>query len=305
MPYWPRSSNGSTPGACHGDRDGRRRARLPLSVEREFCRVAKEAVANAERHGRASKISVLWRCREDGALLEVSDDGIGMSGPVPVRASGYGLIGMRERADSVQAKLEVHSQVGAGTVVRMQEGGFVTLRIVIADDHTMVREALRLAFERAGFAVVGEASDGQEAVEQAEAHRPDVVLVDMSLPVLSGVAAAKQIANIVPRPAVVVLSMLSDEMAVSSALAAGATGYLVKDCTTAEIVEGVLRAVQGEQVLSASASVPTSMTDGAVRQVGYGPLSSNRLISKREEEVLRLMATGVSISRRPVSSTSV
>jgi signal transduction histidine kinase len=95
--------------------------RLPLSVEREFSRVAKEAVANAERHARASKISVLWRCREDGALLEISDDGIGMTGPVPGRASSYGLIGMRERADSVQAKLEVRSRVGAGTVVRMQK----------------------------------------------------------------------------------------------------------------------------------------------------------------------------------------
>jgi DNA-binding NarL/FixJ family response regulator len=170
------------------------------------------------------------------------------------------------------------------------------LRIVIADDHTMVREALRLAFERAGFAVVGEASDGEQAVEQAERHRPDVVLVDMSLPALSGVAAAKRIGNIVPRPAVVMLSMLSDEMAVSSALAACANGYLVKDCTTAEIVDGVLRAVHGEQVLSASASVPTSMTNGGVRQSGRGVSSSHPLISKREEEVLRLMATGVSIT---------
>jgi DNA-binding NarL/FixJ family response regulator len=172
----------------------------------------------------------------------------------------------------------------------------VTLRIVIADDHTMVREALRLAFERADFAVVGEASDGEEAVEQAERHRPDAVLLDMSLPVLSGVAAAKRIRSIVPRPAVVMLSMLSDEMAVSSALAAGADGYLVKDCTTAEIVDGVLRAVQGEQVLSASASVPTSITDGGVRKVVRGAISAHPLVSKREEEVLRLMATGVSIS---------
>jgi signal transduction histidine kinase len=95
--------------------------RLPLSVEREFSRVAKEAVANAERHARASKISVLWQCREDGALLEVSDDGLGMNGATPRGASGYGLIGMRERADSVQAKLEVRSRIGVGTVVKMQK----------------------------------------------------------------------------------------------------------------------------------------------------------------------------------------
>ncbi len=94
--------------------------RLPLSVEREFTRVAQEAVANAERHARASKISVLWRCREDGALLEVSDDGVGMTGR-PARASAYGLVGMRERADSVRAKLEISSRRGEGTVVRMRK----------------------------------------------------------------------------------------------------------------------------------------------------------------------------------------
>ena len=170
------------------------------------------------------------------------------------------------------------------------------LRIVIADDHTMVREALRLAFERAGFAVVGEASDGEEAVRQVEQHRPDVVLLDMSLPILSGAAATKRICNTSLRPAVVILSMLSDEMAVSAALAAGANGYLVKDCTTAEIVDGVRRAVNGERVLSASASLPESMIDGNEREVHRGALSSRPLISKREEEVLRLMATGVSIS---------
>jgi signal transduction histidine kinase len=95
--------------------------RLPLSVEREFSRVAREAVTNAERHARASKISVLWRCREDGALLEVLDDGVGMPGPVPARVSAYGLLGMKERADSVRAKLEITSRRGEGTRVRMRK----------------------------------------------------------------------------------------------------------------------------------------------------------------------------------------
>ncbi|HYA68612.1 MAG TPA: GAF domain-containing sensor histidine kinase [Acidimicrobiales bacterium] len=93
--------------------------RLPLSVEREFVRVAREAVTNAERHARASSISVLWRCREDGALLEVSDDGTGMPATFARRGSAYGLLGMRERADSVRATLEISSRRGKGTRVRM------------------------------------------------------------------------------------------------------------------------------------------------------------------------------------------
>jgi DNA-binding NarL/FixJ family response regulator len=172
------------------------------------------------------------------------------------------------------------------------------LRIVIADDHTMVREALGQAFERAGFAVVGEAADGEEAVAQAERHRPDVMLVDLSLPILSGVEAARRIVGLVPSTAVVMLSMLSDEMAVSSALDAGAKGYLVKDCTTAEIVDGVTRVAAGERVLSASASAsaspPRSEDGGRRAQATVG--SVRPLVSKREEEVLRIMATGVSIT---------
>jgi len=167
--------------------------------------------------------------------------------------------------------------------------------IVIADDHTMVREALRHAFERSGFTVVAEAADGQEAVDQVERHQPDVVLIDLSLPVLSGVAAISRMAGLTPRPTVVVLSMLSDEMAVSSALAAGAQGYLVKDCTTTGIVEAVSRVLQGDIVISTSA-----MASGSAGEVHAATHRNEKVrvqrVSRREEEVLRVMATGMSIS---------
>jgi len=95
-------------------------ARMPVPVEREFWRVAREAVMNAERHGRASRVSILWRCTGDSALLEVADDGIGMAAGKAAGASGYGLLGMRERADAVGAQLEITSGPGKGTVVRMR-----------------------------------------------------------------------------------------------------------------------------------------------------------------------------------------
>ncbi len=167
-------------------------------------------------------------------------------------------------------------------------------RVLIADDHTMVREGLRWALEHAGLDVVGEASDGEEAVDMAEKLRPDVVLMDLSLPVLSGVAATKRIKTLVRGTSVLVLSMLSDETAVSSALDAGAAGYLVKDCTTTEIVDAVNRVANGERVLAPS----VADVAGAARPAAATrpePSSTRPLISKREEEVLRLMATGVSI----------
>ena len=109
------------------------------------------------------------------------------------------------------------------------------VRVLIADDHAMVRDGLHWALEHAGYEVVG-GRQRREAVEMAEQLQPDVILMDLSLPVLSGVAATKRIRSLVPMTKVVALSMLSDETAVSSALAAGAVGYLVKDSTTAEIV---------------------------------------------------------------------
>ncbi|HVA02102.1 MAG TPA: response regulator transcription factor [Acidimicrobiales bacterium] len=170
------------------------------------------------------------------------------------------------------------------------------VRVLIADDHTMVREGLRWALEHAGLEVVGEAADGEEAVDMAEQHRPDVVLMDLSLPVLSGAAATKRIRSMLPNTSVLVLSMLSDNTAVSSALEAGAGGYLVKDCTTSEIVDAVNRVARGERVIAPSVADAAAAAAQREPQPSRPALSSTRpLISKREEEVLRLMATGVSI----------
>jgi signal transduction histidine kinase len=95
-------------------------ARMPLPIEREVWRVAREAVMNAERHAHASHVSILWLCNRDGALLEVADDGVGLPPGKAAAASGYGLVGMRERADSIGAQLEITSGPGAGTLVRMR-----------------------------------------------------------------------------------------------------------------------------------------------------------------------------------------
>jgi DNA-binding NarL/FixJ family response regulator len=171
-------------------------------------------------------------------------------------------------------------------------------RVLIADDHAMVREGLHWALEHAGYDVVGEAADGEEAVDMAERLQPDIVLMDLSLPVLSGVAATKRIHGLVPGAKVVVLSMLSDETAVSSALSAGAVGYLVKDCTTAEIVRAlgeVTQVARGELVLSSSATPVATDPAMAVPMTRPTVSGTRPLISKREEEVLRLVATGASI----------
>jgi len=177
----------------------------------------------------------------------------------------------------------------------------LTIRILVADDHTMVREGLVRAMEHAGFEVVAQAGDGETAVELAREHAPDIVLMDLSLPVLSGAAATQRIRQDMPDTMVLVLSMLSDQMAVSSAFEAGANGYLVKDCTTAELVDAVTRVAAGEEVRSAS--IVPEPASGAADGTGHSaggvtrwPNASPQLVSPREVEVLRMMATGLSIS---------
>src|SRR5579872_2705098 len=125
------------------------------------------------------------------------------------------------------------------------------VRLMLADDHTMLREALRRAMDGAGLDVVGEAADGAEAVQMASQLAPEVILMDVSMPVLDGVEATRQIHRNQPEIAIVMLTMHTDADVVRRALAAGAVGYLVKDASMAEVVDTVKLAASGDTSLSA------------------------------------------------------
>lgn len=160
------------------------------------------------------------------------------------------------------------------------------LRILLADDHTMVRQTMRRAMEDEGFEVVGEAADGDEAVKLAEQLDPDVVLMDVTMPVLDGVAATRLLRRSVPQSQVVMLTMHDDQDVVRRALDAGAVGYLTKDCTIDEIARAIRLAADGETFLSPD--LASSMLEEAHRD------ESESIISAREEEVLQLIANGAS-----------
>ena len=114
------------------------------------------------------------------------------------------------------------------------------IRILLADDHTVVRKGLRLLLEsQSGFQVVAEAQNGREAVTLAEQHAPDVVVMDVAMPLLNGIEAARQMVARSPHPAVVFLSMHSDESYVLRALKAGARGYLLKDSAEHDLIDAV------------------------------------------------------------------
>ena len=158
-------------------------------------------------------------------------------------------------------------------------------RVLLADDHTMLRQSLRRALTENGLDVVGEAGDGEEAARLAIELQPDVVLMDVSMPVLDGVEATRIIRDRAPAVQVVILTMHADKGVLDRALRAGAVGYLVKDCTMEEVVRTVQQAASGETSLSAE--LAEAMLAEAVQ-----PAES--IITKREEEVLQLIAEGLS-----------
>ena len=166
------------------------------------------------------------------------------------------------------------------------------VRLLLVDDHRMLRESLRRSMEDNGFDVVGEASDGAEAVRLAEEFRPDVILMDVTMPVLDGVEATRQVRDRVPGTQVVILTMHADREVLVDAIRAGAAGYLVKDCSTEEVIDTVRKAAAGETALSAE--LAASML-GEVRDlVRREEAGAEPIISKREEEVLQLIADGLS-----------
>ena len=161
-----------------------------------------------------------------------------------------------------------------------------SVRLLLADDHRMVRQSMRRSMEDAGFDVVGEAADGQAAVRLADELRPDVVLMDVSMPVLDGVEATRQVRAAGTSTQVVMLTMHADADVVRRALQAGAVGYLTKDCTIDEVVEAVRLAASGDGAVS------PGLAAALLREAAAGPAENEFGVSAREIEVLQLIAEG-------------
>jgi two-component system, NarL family, response regulator DegU len=163
--------------------------------------------------------------------------------------------------------------------------------LLLVDDHQLLRQGLRRAIEEAGFEVVGEAGDGREAVRLAEALRPDLVLMDVSMPILDGIEATRQLRLTAPETRVVVLTMHGEEEVVDRALRAGAVGYLVKDCTMQQVATTLRSAAAGDTDLSPD--LARSMLEEFPSPDGGQPdAAAAMVLSRREEEVLQLFADG-------------
>jgi len=173
------------------------------------------------------------------------------------------------------------------------------IRVVLADDHAMVRNGLQqLLGVDADVEVVGVARDGAEAVELAAEHRPDVVLMDLQMPVVDGVTATRMLQERVPGSQVVVLTSFSDRERIVAALDAGAVGYLLKDAEPEELLAGVRAAARGESPLHPRAARELLSARAHVQQVAADAAAE---LTAREREVLTLVRQGLAnkqIARR-------
>ena len=168
-----------------------------------------------------------------------------------------------------------------------------TARVLIADDHRLVRAGLRaLIADLPGFEVVGEAADGRQAVSEAARLQPDVLLLDIAMPGMSGLEALRELKNRHPATRVLMLSMLASEEHVLQALRLGASGYLLKDAAPAELELAIGAVMRGETWLSSAISRP--VVDGYMERVGAGNSGNgtSQILTPRQQEVLRLLAEG-------------
>jgi DNA-binding NarL/FixJ family response regulator len=165
------------------------------------------------------------------------------------------------------------------------------LRVLLADDHGIVRRGLRSLLEEAGLTVVGEAADGLEAVRLLEQHQPDLLILDIAMPKLSGIEVAARAQKLDRAPGIIVLSMHSDEAYIIRALAAGARAYLLKDATDEDLLPAVRAVAAGKPFFSPA--VTAVLVEDYMRTLQQrGLVDSYHLLTDREKEVLHLLAEG-------------
>lgn len=172
----------------------------------------------------------------------------------------------------------------------------MTIRVLLVDDQALFREGLAtLLMVWDDLTIVGEAANGEEAITAAQAHRPDVILMDLRMPVLDGVAATRRLRELLPESRVIVLTTFDDDEHVFEGLRAGAAGYLLKDVSSEKLVEAIRTTARGESFLQPS--VAAKVLAEFSRVGATAPPTQQGLVeplSERELEILRLVAEGQS-----------
>jgi two-component system, NarL family, response regulator NreC len=164
-------------------------------------------------------------------------------------------------------------------------------RVLIADDHQLVRDGLKALLEKEeGIAVCGEASNGREAIDLCAQLRPDVLVVDVTMPELNGIEAARQVTQVCPATKIIALSVHVDSRFVGAMIKAGASGYLPKHCAFSELSTAIREVIQGRTYLSPK--ITGGLVENYVRNLQPAGAAAYEVLASREREVLQLLAEG-------------
>jgi two-component system response regulator NreC len=164
----------------------------------------------------------------------------------------------------------------------------MAIRVVLADDHVLVRQSLKSLLEREGFQVVGEASDGDEAIRRVNALHPDIAVMDISMPILNGVEVAREVRLSSPKTRSILLTQHDERQYISEALEAGVKGYVLKSQAFGDLVQAIKQVSRGQPYFSPGVSA-------SVVEVFQSKSERRRdLLTPREQQVLQLIAEGKS-----------
>ncbi|QQZ63210.1 hybrid sensor histidine kinase/response regulator transcription factor [Paenibacillus sonchi] len=272
----------------------------PLSklAKMAFYRCLQESLTNAVRHGESTEITATLKFEQRQARLEIQDNGKGME----KWQDGFGLNAMKERAMNLQGQVSVYSEPGEGTLVtctlpRQAELPDEVIRLLIVDDQPFIRESLRTILEgHKDLKVAGLSEDGLQAIEKCEQNQPQVVLMDLDMPNMDGIAASKIIKQKWPHIRILVLTTFQDTEQALEVLRSGADGYLLKSIEPRELAETIRHVYRGGTLIDQEMSHKLFEKLEADKH-GTGVLKPKTIenfdLTSREIEILQLVCKGL------------
>ena len=256
---------------------------FPDDVQIALYRISQEALNNVIKHSEATQATIGLYCMPDQVTLGMRDNGRGFDMET-MDYGGFGLENMQERARQIDAKLDIKSEINNGTEMNEPK---TPIRVLAVDDHELLRDGIRLSLlKEVDIELVAEARSGEDALHKCDQLIPDVVLMDMQLPHMDGIAATRAIKEAHPSIQVLVLTSFVEKELVQGAIQAGAIGYLTKGANKTEIAEAIRAAYAGETALSPEATQ-------ALIQATKAPKNPGTDLTKRQREVLKLMVAGL------------
>jgi len=286
---------------------------LPLkpfapAVEEQVLRIVQEALVNVRKHAQAHKVQVIVSARDHTTQVIVADDGKGFSldgrSIDPDALRHFGLEMMRERAEQMGGQLEIHAKPGSGTQVILYVPNLLqntpsgrdfskiqNLRILLVDDHPLFLEGMHSLLNARGVTVIGSAENGQQALEQARLLRPDVVVMDIQMPVCNGVEAVKRIKAEMPEIKILMLTVSESEDNLYEALRNGASGYLLKSLDANTFCQFLLEMVNGEMPIHPQLAA-RMLSEFAQKNTYGAETKTDTPLTQRQWEILSLVAEG-------------